>query len=495
MAELLVEATGVSKAFDGIPALVDGCLSLRRGEVHALCGGNGAGKSTFLKILMGLLSRDGGSIRIEGAEVDFHSPLEAMAHSIAIITQELSPIRDMSVAENIYLGREPRRRGFGLVDHARMQRDACKLLADLHFDVPAKAKMADLSLAQIQLVEIAKAISQNARILIMDEPTSAIGEQETHVLFDAIRKLTAQGVGVIYVSHRLEELFEIADRYTVFRDGRFVESGSFAQIDRAHLVHQIVGYEIDPEHERAPCNADGDAVLEVDGLSDGVRFHDISISLHRGEIVGLYGLMGSGRSEFLNALFGIAPRARGKVMLKGRPLRPERPDLTIHAGMTMVTEDRKETGLVLGSSIRSNIALSVLSRLSRLGVVNQTAERALSEDLMGRLSVKAANDRLPVGALSGGNQQKVVIGRCLASRPDVLICDEPTRGVDEGAKQEIYRMLEDFTAKGGAVLVCSSEAPEVLRLSGRILIFKKGRIAAEVPAARLTQKALLHTAS
>jgi putative xylitol transport system ATP-binding protein len=494
MSQILLEASGVSKSFDGVPALTDGRLTLAAGQVHALCGGNGAGKSTFLNILMGLLERDGGSVKIHGQEVSFRSPAEAMAQSIAIITQELSPILDMTVAENIFLGREPRR--FGLVDHAQMRRDARTLLADLHFDVDAGARMSSLSLAQIQLVEIAHAISQNARILIMDEPTSAIGEQETHILFDAIRKLTAQGVGVIYVSHRLDELFEIADFYTVFRDGRFIETGEMRDIERAHLVHQIIGHEIPQRHSEIALTGEaGNVVLDVEGLSGPEGFRDIHLTVRAGEIVGLYGLMGSGRSEFLNAIFGIGERSSGRVVLCGRELPGERPDISIARGMSMITEDRKETGLVLGASIRHNIALSILDRLSRLFVIQGSAEKTHSGEMMKRLAVRAADDRLAVGALSGGNQQKVVIARCLSSKPHLLICDEPTRGIDEGAKQEIYRLLEEFADAGGAVLVCSSEAPEVLQLCTRVVIFKKGRAANEILARDASQKVLLHAAS
>lgn len=488
----LIEASQVAKSFDGVPALTNGVLTLAPGEVHALCGGNGAGKSTFLNILMGLLARDSGSIRIRGKETNFRNPSEALAQRIAIITQELDPIVDMTVAENIFLGREPRR--FGLVDHRTMRQNAQNLLADLRFDVDAGAKMSRLSLAQIQLVEIAHAISQNAEILIMDEPTSAIGEQETHVLFDAIRKLTAQGVGVIYVSHRLEELFEIADSYTVFRDGQFVETGKIADIDRAYLVHQIVGHEIE-DHSGSTDREFGPEVLAVDGLSGPAGFKDINLNIKQGEIVGLYGLMGSGRSEFLNALFGIEDRDSGTVQFKDAPLPGGRPDISIERGLALVTEDRKDTGLVLGAPIRHNISLSILRRLSRLNVVQAGTEASHSDTMMKRLNVRAANDRMPVGALSGGNQQKVVIARCLSSEPSLLICDEPTRGIDEGAKQEIYRLLEDFTARGGAVLVCSSEAPELLSLAQRIIIFKHGRIADELDANGASQKAMLHAAS
>lgn len=494
MSDTLVEARGVTKSFDGVPALVDGQLTLAAGQVHALCGGNGAGKSTFLNILMGLLERDGGSIRVHGQDASFRSPAEAMAQSIAIITQELSPILDMTVAENIFLGREPRR--LGLVDRGRMRRDAGRLLSELHFEIDPAAQMSSLSLAQIQLVEIAHAISQNARILIMDEPTSAIGEQETHILFDAIRKLTAQGVGVIYVSHRLEELFEIADQYTVFRDGRFIESGAMRDIDRAHLVHQIIGHEIAQRDDiAAVAGTTEKVVLAVEGLSGPDGFHEITLNVHAGEIVGLYGLMGSGRSEFLNAVFGIGERSAGRVILGGRELPGARPDLSIARGMAMITEDRKETGIVPGASIRHNISLSILDRLSRLSVILGGAEKSHSGAMMQRLAVRAASDRMPIGALSGGNQQKVIIARCLSSRPDLLICDEPTRGIDEGAKQEIYRLLEEFADAGGAVLVCSSEAPEVLQLCTRIVIFKNGRAAQEIPARDASQKVLLHAAS
>jgi len=495
MAELLIEAIGVAKSFDGVPALIEGQLTLAAGEVHALCGGNGAGKSTFLNVLMGLLQRDGGTIRVHGREAHFKSPAEALAERIAIITQELSPIREMTAAENIFLGREPRR-ALGLVNHAAILRQARQLLAELHFDVDPTRKMSQLSLAQIQLVEIARAISQNARILIMDEPTSAIGEQETQILFSAIRRLTTNGVGVIYVSHRLEELFEIADRYTVFRDGSFIETGAIAEIDRAHLVHQIVGHElIEGRRHTEASELSTPLALEVEGLSHGKQFQEISLSLREGEILGIYGLMGSGRSEFLNAVYGIGPRSAGVVKLRGSVLPPQRPRTAIERGLAMITEDRKESGLVLSAPIRHNISLPILDRLAKLGVVGLSREKALSAAMMRRLAVRAASDSLNAGALSGGNQQKVVLARCLASEPRILICDEPTRGIDEGAKQEIYRLLRNFAAEGGAVLVCSSEAPELLQLCGRIAIFKKGRLKRFVHAAQCDQKTLLHEAS
>jgi putative xylitol transport system ATP-binding protein len=493
MIPLLLEAEGVTKAFNNVPALRDGCFQLKPGSVHALCGGNGAGKSTFLSILMGILRRDSGTVKVRGEEVDFLLPSEALSHRIAIITQELSPIPHMTVAENIYLGREPRLAGF-VVDTKRMQAAASELLSQLKFEIDPAAEMATLSLAEVQLVEIAKAFSHRADIVIMDEPTSAIGERETGILFQAIRNLTAQGTGIIYVSHRLEELFEIADSYTVFRDGAFVETGRIQDIDRAYLVQQIVGREIAAPRRsgRGKC---GPVALDVQNLSSALAFKDISLNVCAGEIVGIYGLMGSGRSEFLNAIYGIGPRDGGSVTLDGASIPALRPDRAISCGMAMITEDRKESGLVLGASIRHNISLSALSRFSTNGILRADLEKRHSQYMIERLQVRATSDELPVSTMSGGNQQKVVIARCLSTKPRVLICDEPTRGIDEGAKQEIYALLDQFVRNGGAVLLVSSEAPEVLQLSDRIIIFKKGRAVQTMKGESANQASLLHAAS
>jgi putative xylitol transport system ATP-binding protein len=474
MSPLLVEAAGVQKSYDGVPALRDGNFKLARGSVHALCGGNGAGKSTFLSILMGIQSRDAGSIRIRDEEVNFQSPLEALNHRIAIITQELSPIPYMNVAENIYLGREPRKAV--VVDKRTMRANARVLLERLNFDIDPTAPMVSLSLAQVQLVEIAKAFSFDAEIVIMDEPTSAIGERETHILFNAIRSLTSHGAGIIYVSHRLEELFEIADEYTVFRDGAYVENGKLGDIDRPYLVRQIVGREV-PQPRKSSRTETGKVMLDVANLSQSEQFNDVSLHVASGEIV------------------GIGPRETGRVKVDGREVKPMRPDESIDAGMAMVTEDRKESGLVLGAPIRHNISLSALPHLSWKGVVQRRKERAHAAGMIRQLNIKTATDELPVSTMSGGNQQKVVLARCLSSRPKVLICDEPTRGIDEGAKQEIYTLLDHFVRSGGAVLLVSSEAPEVLQLSDRIVVFKKGRINETLPGHNASQETLLHAAS
>ncbi|MCX8518028.1 MAG: sugar ABC transporter ATP-binding protein [Rhodoferax sp.] len=505
----LLAARAVSKRFGGVPALHNGCLELQEGSVHALCGGNGAGKSTFLNILMGILQRDSGEIHIRGKEVHFNSPLDALRAQISIITQELSPIPGMTVAENIFLGREPRRWGV-LVDYARLYQQADALLARLHFDIDSRTRMGWLSLAQTQLVEIAKAFSHDSRIIIMDEPTSAIGAHETFTLFKAIRSATAEGAAIIYVSHRLSEIFSIADHYTVFRDGGFVESGRVADIDRRHLVQQIVGRELAAPNwelrqktnwelrqntqQQLPQKTERE-LLKVQGLTRTGEFSNISLTVAAGEIVGIYGLMGSGRSEFLNCVYGITAPQHGEVLLRGRRVPAHSPHAALGMGLSLVTEDRKDTGLVLSASVASNISLSALPGLCTWSVLRRTAERALVAAMVQRMHIKVANTRNRVGTLSGGNQQKVVLARCMATEPVCLICDEPTRGIDEGSKREIHAFLINFARQGGAVLLVSSEAPEILELSDRIGIFKQGSLTHMVAGHTASQEELLHLAS
>jgi putative xylitol transport system ATP-binding protein len=466
---------------------------LRAGSVHALCGGNGAGKSTFLNILMGILQRDAGSIMVRGDEVNFAGPNDALQARISIITQELSPIPGMTVAENIFLGREPKRLRV-VVDYPRLFERADRLLERLRFDIDPRAPMHRLSLAQTQLVEIAKAFSHQSEIVIMDEPTSAIGENETEILFDAIRTLSSQGAGIIYVSHRLSEIFTIADQYTVFRDGCFIETGRLADIDRRHLVRQIVGHELSAG-TRSETRADGEIVLSVKNLSRQNEFEDISLDVRRGEVLGIYGLIGSGRSEFLNCVFGITRPDAGGVTLQNKPLPEGDPGKSIRRGISLVTEDRKATGLVLSSSVAFNTTLAALPNLSSATYINRAKDRRLIQTMIERMRVKLATPEMDVSELSGGNQQKVVLAKCMATDPICLLCDEPTRGIDEGAKREVYAFLADFAANGGAVIVVSSEAPEVLEVSDRIAIFKKGRLAVVIDGHQASQEELLHLAS
>ncbi|WP_160012282.1 sugar ABC transporter ATP-binding protein [Rhizobium sp. 18055] len=488
----LIHAEGVTKSYGGVRALLDGRLTLRRGEVHALLGGNGAGKSTFLSILTGIVRADGGQVNIKGRPVRYMRPSDALADGIAIITQELSAQPEMTVAQNLFLGIENNAAGF-LNDRA-MIADAKKLLDTLGFDLDPNAKMKRLSVAQQQIVEIAKAINRRSDILIMDEPTSALGDRETEILFEAIRRLRSNGIGIIYVSHRLTDIFQIADRYTIFGDGRFVETGNIADIDRAGLIRLIVGRTL-PDQVREQKLAVTEPLLEVRDFSAATLFTDINLTVCKGEVLGIFGLMGAGRSEFAEALFGNARKDRGEVKLNGQPIDIKSPTDALSAGIAMVTEDRASTGLILLSSIRDNISLPALRQFSRGGIIKGKAEAASVRALMEKLRVKAASSATRVRNLSGGNQQKVVLAKCLNTSPKFLICDEPTRGVDEGAKREIYAFLADFASRGNGALFISSEVPELIANTDRIIVFKRGSIVAEVKSAETSQEQLLHLAS
>ncbi|MQT15236.1 sugar ABC transporter ATP-binding protein [Segnochrobactrum spirostomi] len=471
--EPLLEVEGLKKSFGGVAALSNGRFRLDAGSVHALCGGNGAGKSTFLKILMGILPRDAGTIRRRGEAVSFSSPADALASGIAIIEQELSPVPHMTVAENIFLGREPSTR-FGGIDFRSMNRAAQDLLDRLEFGIRATRTMMSLTVAQMQLVEIAKALSHDAEVIFMDEPTSAIGEREAQHLFAAIERLKAQGRGVVYVSHRLSEIFQIADSYTVFRDGAYVGSGALAEIDRPALIRMIVGRELAEEYVKTnvPTAAAG---LEVEGLARPGLIEDVSFSAHKGEIFGIYGLMGSGRTEIFEALFGLARPSAGTIRVEGKPVKVAKPADAMALGMALVTEDRKLSGLNLLGSVRANICMANLPALGGLLAMNAGKEAQASRAMRERFQIKAADDQMRVGGLSGGNQQKVVLGKWFLRNPKILLLDEPTRGVDVGAKREIYRIMSDFAEGGGTVVMISSELDEVLGMSDRILVMKAGR--------------------
>ncbi|KQT69868.1 MULTISPECIES: sugar ABC transporter ATP-binding protein [unclassified Aureimonas] len=488
--ESLLKVEGLKKSFGGVAALRDGRFELAPGSVHALCGGNGAGKSTFLSIVMGIQKRDAGTIWRRGREVEFASPAEALASGIAIIEQELSPVPHMTVAENIYLGREPSGR-FGGIDFKAMNRAAQDVLDDLEFDIHADQPMARLSVAQMQLVEIAKALSHDAEVIFMDEPTSAIGEREAQHLFSAIERLKAQGRGIVYVSHRLSEIFQIADSFTVFRDGAYVESGALKDVARPDLIRMIVGRELGEEYIKtnAPTETVG---LEVEKLGSRGKIEDISFQVRKGEILGIYGLMGSGRTEIFDCLFGLDRRAEGRILLEGREVAIAKPADAMREGLALVTEDRKQTGLNLSDSVRGNIALASLPEMSPAFVMRGRDEAEASRSMIERFAIKAARDTMPVSGLSGGNQQKVVLGKWFLRNPRVLLLDEPTRGVDVGAKREIYRVICDFAAGGGTVVMISSEIDEVLGLSDRILVMRAGRSAGILDRAEASAQSLVH---
>ncbi len=486
----LLKVEGLKKAFGGVIALRNAHFELEAGTVHALCGGNGAGKSTFLSILMGIYRRDSGKIWRNGREVEFDSPAEALRSGIAIIEQELSPIPQMTVAENIFLGREPRAR-FGGVDFRKMNTAAQSILDDLGFAIPATLRMRSLSVAQMQLVEIAKALSHDAEVIFMDEPTSAIGHREAHQLFAVVRRLRAQGRGIVYVSHRLSEIFDIADRYTVFRDGAYVGSGAVAEVDRASLIRMIVGREVSDEYAKinTPTEDEG---LSVIGLTSPGKIADISFTVRKGEIFGIYGLMGSGRSEIFDCLFGLDRLSKGEVKLFGKRISVATPAQAIAQGIALVTEDRKLSGLYLNDSVRRNLSMASLKDLSPHFVVNAAREAKASREAIERFQIRVGRDVDPVSSLSGGNQQKVVLGKWFLCNPRVLLLDEPTRGVDVGAKREISRIVGDFAATGGTVAMISSEIDELLGVADRIMVMRDGRSVETLDRSAATAEKLVH---
>ncbi|ODT59487.1 MULTISPECIES: sugar ABC transporter ATP-binding protein [Paracoccus] len=492
MAQPLLEASGFRKSFNGVAALRLGQFTLMPGSVHALCGGNGAGKSTFLKILMGIHHRDAGRLLRNGAEVTFDNPSQALDNGISIIEQELSPVPAMTVAENIYLGREPVGL-FGRIAFREMNSRAQDLLDGFHFGIRADTLMMDLTVAQTQLVEIAKALSYDAEVIIMDEPTSALGEAEADQLFAAIAMLKARGKGVIYVSHRLSEIFGICDSYTVFRDGAFVETGALADIDKDRLIQLVVGRPLTEEFVKDNTPGD-DTLLAVQGLAADRGVRDVSFSVRRGEILALYGLMGSGRTEIFDRLFGLSGQTAGQIMIDGAPVTITTPRHAIDAGLAYVTEDRKRSGLVLTGDVRDNLCLATLDRMGVGPVMNTRAEGRAAARMIDVLNIRTASDRLSVAHLSGGNQQKVVLGKWFLTEPRILLLDEPTRGVDVGAKREIYRVMSDFARAGGAVVMVSSETDEVLGMADRAVVMRDGRVAGELDRAAMSAEQLLHLA-
>ncbi|EMM7986408.1 TPA: sugar ABC transporter ATP-binding protein [Morganella morganii] len=490
--EELLRVEGVRKAFGQVVALKNAQFSLKRGSIHALCGGNGAGKSTFLSILMGFIRPDAGEIYVKGRRYEFHQPIEALHAGIAIVQQELSSIPDLTVAENIWLGREPRR--FGFVDFKQLNRQTAELLTDLHFDISPSEKMRNLSVAEQQLVEIAKALSHaDADIIIMDEPTSAIGEEDAQKIFDVITRLTEKGKGIIYVSHRLSEIFQIADTFTIFRDGTFITDGPLADITREKLIELIIGREIKDEFAKFNEPTD-ETIMEVRELSRDDQVQDISLTLKKGEILGIYGLVGSGRSEFLDLIFGIEHADKGTIKIGDRFLDKHTPKDSINAGIAYVTEDRKDTGLMLGRSINENINIASFGAISTGGFIHDRKERARADDMITLFNVKTPDADQLVGNLSGGNQQKVVLGRWALIEPDVMLLDEPTRGVDVGAKKEIYKFMSEFALQGKGIVMVSSELSEIIGMSDRIIVFRDGRIAGELTAATATQTDLMKLA-
>ncbi len=485
----LLEVRNLEKSFPGVRALSGVSFDVSAGEVHALLGENGAGKSTLIKIVSGVYQPDAGEILIDGRATRFATPEEAKRARVATIYQELLLFPELTVAENIFLGHAPRARG-GRIDWRAMRAEAEALLASLEIDdLAADQIVGALSVGHRQRVEILRALSHDARILIMDEPTAALTESDVKRLFDIVRKLKSRGVGIVYISHRLDELFEIADRVTVLRDGAYVGSRAMAETNAAELVQMMVGRRIESLFPKSAVPI-GAPVLEARDLVRRPMTRNVGLTVRAGEIVGLAGLVGSGRSELAQVLFGITPAEDGDIRLMGEAVTIGSPESARARGIAYVPEDRGVQGLVRPMSVLHNFSLAALGSLSRLGFIDRAAERRLAEAGVKRFSVKTSSVDEIAGRLSGGNQQKIVLGKWLANNPKLLILDEPTRGIDVGAKAEIHRLMCELAADGVAILMISSELPEVLGMSDRVLVMREGRLVAEFDRARATSEAV-----
>ncbi|PZO80250.1 MAG: D-xylose ABC transporter ATP-binding protein [Mesorhizobium amorphae] len=483
---------GITKTFPGVRALSDVSLSVRFGSVHAVVGENGAGKSTLMKVLSGTYQPTSGTTEIGGVEVRMRKPADAQRLGIRMVHQELNLVPDLSVAENIYLGRMPRR--WGMVDKPAMVRDARAVLDELGTSIDPRARLGDLAISQQQLVEIAKAYAANPRIIVLDEPTSSLSEHETAALFRILRRMRERGLAIVYISHRLKEVLEIADDVTILRDGAMIETRPAAGITASEMIRLMVGRDVQNIFPKTPA-AIGDVVLSVRGLSDGFSFADVSFDVRAGEILGLTGLVGAGRTEVAKAIFGLAPLSAGTVAVKGRPVSIRSPADAVRAGLAYVPEDRKLEGIVPAMSVRENISLPVLRALSRLGRVSRRADRALAERHARDFGIVPADPERRISLLSGGNQQKAVIARWLSANPSVLILDEPTRGVDVGAKAEIHRIVGELVARGLAVVMISSELPEVLGVCDRVVVMREGTAAAPLARAELSDERIMALAT
>ncbi|MCI6830829.1 MAG: sugar ABC transporter ATP-binding protein [Clostridiales bacterium] len=492
--EYVLEMKDISKTFPGVKALDRVQLQVKPGEVHALMGENGAGKSTLMKILMGIYTKDdGGEILFDGKPYHVSNPKEAMDTGVAMIHQELNPILDMTVYENIFVGRELRKNG--LVDKKAMIEESEKLIAECGLHVSPTDTLRNLTVAQCQLIEIIKAISVNAKVIVMDEPTAAITEREVELLFGHIRRLKAQGVAIIYISHRMDEIFTICDRVSVYRDGQYIGSGETKDLDEAQLIKMMVGREITDVFPKLEAEI-GEVVFEAKHIvrADN-KVKDVSISVRRGEILGIGGLVGAGRSELVEGIFGMHKLSGGEIYVKGEKVTVHSPKDIIQKGVALVTEDRKVTGLNLSGTVNDNIAMVAIRKLLSNGLYSKTKARKAAQEYIGKLKIKTPSGDQIVGNLSGGNQQKVVIAKWLLNDPDIIILDEPTRGIDVGAKRDIYLLIGSLVQQGKAVIMISSEIPELMGVCDRIAVMSEGNLSGEVQRGEFSQERIMTLAS
>ena len=492
----LVEMAGIDKFFPGVHALKRVQFDLMSGEVHALMGENGAGKSTLMKILSGIYQRDGGVLKIDGQEVSPTTPSEAQDLGIGIIHQELSLMNDLTVAQNIFIGREPRK-SFGRLDEVALNAQTAEIFASMNLELDPKTIVGSLTIAKQQMVEIAKALSFRSKVLIMDEPTAALNDAEIAELFVIIRRLKSEGVGIVYISHKMDELKQIADRVTVMRDGEYVGVVEAAETPISQIISMMVGREVTEEPLEVPDLTGAEVSLEVSGLSRGREIQDVSFSVQRGEILGFAGLMGAGRTEVARAIFGADVKEAGEIKVHGQKVSIKTPSDAVEAGIGYLSEDRKHFGLATGMNVRDNVALASMDLFSTsVGVLNDAGMAETAQKYISQLGIRTPSDTQEVRLLSGGNQQKVVIAKWLLRDCDILIFDEPTRGIDVGAKSEIYKLLEELAEDGKTIIVISSELPEIMRLSHRIAVMCEGRLTGILPGGKdTTQEDIMQLAT
>ncbi len=493
MSEFILEMEGIHKTFPGVHALNGVSLHVRPGTVHGVMGENGAGKSTLMKVAIGLYRPDSGTIRLRGEQVVFDNVHASQMHGISMIHQEMSPLPYMTVAQNIFLGREIKN-AFGLIDHRAIDKASAEILKELNINLTPRQIMGKLSVAQMQLVEIAEAVSRKADLIIMDEPTSALTEKEVGHLFTIIRDLKKRGVAVIYITHKMDEVFAITDEVSVYRDAEFVGHEDSVNLTREKLIKMMVGRTIDQFFQKEKADV-GAPVLEVEGLTRRGYFHDISLSVRQGEILGIAGLVGAGRTEVMESVFGVAPKQAGVIKVRGKRAKIESPFDAIRYGMAFLTEDRKRSGLYLNLSVRDNITMPSLRNNLAAMFLRHAALRRLCDNAVGTLRIKTPSLDQLVMYLSGGNQQKVLVSRWLATVPALLILDEPTRGIDVATKSEIYKIMSNLAKEGKAIILISSEMPEILAMSDRIMVMHEGHKVGEIDRAEATQEKILHMAT
>ncbi len=488
-----IKMKGIDKAFGNNKVLKNAGFELNDGEVHALMGENGAGKSTLMKILTGVYSRDAGIVTVDGKEVVYKSPKEAEKAGIVFIYQELNVMFDLTVVENLFMGKEITKR-FGICDMKAMRAKAQEIMDKMGVSIPVDAVMSELSIGQQQMVEICKALMVDARVIIMDEPTAALTQSETEVLFDVIKTLKSKGVSIVYISHRMEEIFELCDRITVLRDGEYVGTRNICDITMDDIVQMMIGREIGERFPKRDVTI-GDEVIRVENLSRKGKFNDISFSVRAGEVLGVAGLMGAGRTEIMQAIFGNEHYDKGDIYINGVKHTIKTPAQAIKAGIGFITEDRKTEGLLLEKSIADNIEIANLNKVSDKGVIKADKKKSIVQKAIDEFRIKCFSEQQECNNLSGGNQQKVVLAKWIYTDPKILILDEPTRGVDIGAKKEIYNVINDMAAKGVAVIMVSSELPEVLGMSDRVMVIREGKVMGIVDGKTADQSAIMTLAT